>query len=204
MSIIYFNDVFNLYVDRGVMDSPSMFALKGFAQQDLEGDGYDLVGDPAEFHLYEKVYLSNYYRDSVCLNFKHYFLSGQRVGNGFDIVGVNSHVRLITLLKYYLRYKKLAHISEAPIEFYFSEAGKDGAVIIDNMVAIQFKQKSKMGGYIALTLESDFDRSGKFSLLSTGPIRSMMNRYELDKACLKSRRKYQVRAFERLTKFCSS
>ncbi|SEK08670.1 hypothetical protein [Achromobacter sp. NFACC18-2] len=204
MPIINFGDIFNSYVDHGVIDKASIFALNGFSKNDLQGDGYDMVGNPSEFHLYEKEYISNYCGNAVYLNFKHYFFAEQSVGNGFDVGGVRSGVRLVTLLRRYLRYKNLDRISDAPIELYFSEDKRNGAAIINDAVVIQFKQKGARGGYIVLTLESDIDRSGKFSLLSTRSIRSMMTRLELNAGGMKYRRKCKARAFERLMNFCSS
>lgn len=202
MPIINFGEIFYNYVDNGVIDDASIFALNSFSKSDLEGGGFDLVGNPSEFHLYEKEYLLSYCRRVVYINFKHYFVSEQRIGNGFDIARGRSGIRLITLLRHYIRHKNLRRVSDASIEFYFSGDRKYGAAIINGVLVVQFEQKSERSGYVLLTLESDVDRSGKFSQLSTGSIRSMMNRCELNVGSQNFRKKYKTGAFGRLMKFC--
>lgn len=72
--------------------------------------GYDLVGSVSNFHLYERWCSVSCDGKWVCVNVKNYFFCGERLGLGFETVGV----RLVSLLKYYRDLK-----GDKGFEFYF-------------------------------------------------------------------------------------
>ncbi|WP_157657969.1 hypothetical protein [Burkholderia ubonensis] len=198
MSTISLIELFDLFVSDGVIEKPSLFGLTDFSPTKFEAAGYELVGDSSDFHFYEKVHVANYRGRIVDIIFKSYFLSGREVGNG---IGVGPGVRLISLLRHYKDVKGLAHISDGNVKFYFSDGRREGAAIFDDSIVVRFVKKTRHGGYLVRTIESDFDRTESFKNIATGSVKSSMDFCDL----IATRGEYLGRgkcsAFDRLTKF---
>lgn len=165
--------LFDLFLNQALDDSPDVFRLKGWRVSDLVMGGYDLVGSVSDFHLYERWYSVNYGGKWVYVNVKNYFFCGERLGLGFETVGV----RLVSLLKHYRDLK-----GDKGFEFYFfNDDLNDGAVILQGGKVLRFSQSSKRGGYNVVTLEGDFCSTDRFSDISTGMVRTTMEFYPAEK-----------------------
>lgn len=164
--------LFDLFLNHAVDDSPEVFGLKGWGVSDVVMGDYDLVGSVSDFHFYERWYSVNYGNKWVDVNVKNYFFCDERLGVGFETVGI----RLVPLLKYY---RRLRWGNDFEI-YFFDKDLKDGAVILQGGKVLRFSRKSKRGGYRVGALESDFCSADRFSDVSTGMVRATMNFYSAE------------------------
>lgn len=165
--------LFELFLSEALDDAPDVLRLKGWGVSDLLMGGYDLAGSISDFHLYERWSSVSYGGKWVDINVKNYFFCDERLGLGFETVGV----RLVRLLKYY-RGLKWGN----GFEFYFFDDDlKDGAVILQGGKVLRFSRRSKRGAYRVVTLESDFCSADRFSDISTGMVRATMEFYSAEK-----------------------
>lgn len=164
--------LFELFLSEALDDSPDVFRLKGWGVSDLVMGGYDLTGFVSDFHMYERWNSINHGGKWVDINVKNYFFCDERLGLGFETVGV----RLVSLLKYH-RSLKWGNGFEL---YFFDDDLKDGAVILQGGKVLRFSRRSKRGSYRVVTLESDFF-STRFSDLSTGMVRATMEFYSAEK-----------------------
>ncbi|WP_155628697.1 hypothetical protein [Burkholderia stagnalis] len=197
-STISLIELFDLFMSTGVIEKPSLFGLTDFSPANLEAAGYELVGDPLDFHLYEKLHVASYRGRIVDIVFKSYFLSGREIGNG---IGVGPGIRLISFLKDYRNFKKLVHISDGSIKFYFSGNRKEGAVIFDDSMVVRFGKRTRHGGYLIRTLESDFDRTDGVKNIATSSVKCSMNFCDLIAMKEGHWGRGECSAFNRLVKF---
>lgn len=136
----------------------TIFGLRNFSETELLSCGFELVGDPHDFRLFEKVYEVPYFRQKVTVVLKQYFFGAERLGCGLSIVG---RARLTTILRRLLSKKHSADESGELMNFYFSEDKREGAIIIVSGFVIRFDQWSTRNSYKVSTLECDF-RDGRF------------------------------------------
>ncbi|AIO36810.1 hypothetical protein DM39_5902 [Burkholderia cenocepacia] len=198
ISTISLIELFDSFVSDGVIEKPRLFGLTDFSPASFDAAGYELVGDSSDFHFYEKAHVARYRGRAVDIIFKSYFLSGREIGNG---IGVGPGVRLISLLRHYKAMRGLAHISDGGVKFYFSNDRRDGAVIFDDSLVVRFVKKTRHGGYLVRTIESDFDRTGNFKRIATGSVKSSMDFCNLFEAKGEFFGRGKCSAFDRLAKF---
>ncbi|WP_263059774.1 hypothetical protein U1R68_02585 [Pectobacterium colocasium] len=95
------NTFFNLfitYLKASTIRHPDIFGLKDFSPTELLSQGYELVGDPKDFHCYEKDYVVGYHNKKLSVVFKRYFYLDENAGSGLSI---GRGASLISLLKCY-------------------------------------------------------------------------------------------------------
>jgi hypothetical protein len=180
---------------------PNIFGLPDSSQDSLEIAGYELIGDPSDFHFYQKEYITNFRGRCVYIILKRYFISKDEVGDGVEI---GPGVRLITLLKHYKKINHLTHISTASIKFYFLKDKTEGAIIFNDLIVVRFTQKNYRSGYTIVTLESDLDATGKLKNIATSQIKRSMDNWNFQ-ASSRSTSKFisKSAAFNRLVKYLS-
>ncbi|CAJ0806869.1 hypothetical protein LMG19083_04480 [Ralstonia psammae] len=198
ISTISLIELFDLFVSRGVIEKPNLFGLIDFSPTSMKAAGYELVGDPSDFHFYEKSHATNYRGRAVDIIFKSYFLSKFEVGNG---IRIGPGVRLISFLRHYKQLKKLTHISNGNIKFYFSDNRMDGAAIFDESIVVRFSKKTRHGSYLIQTLESDFDKTGNIKNIATGQVKFSMTYCDMLAVRDRHWERGKCTAFDRLTKF---
>ncbi|KML65045.1 hypothetical protein [Pectobacterium peruviense] len=195
---ISFFTLFAMYLKESTIRDPTILGLKDFSPIELISQGYELVGEPADFHFYEKDYVVGHHNKKLNIVFKHYFYLDENAGNGLS---VGRGASLISLLQGYKAFC-LADGSIEPI-FYFSDDKKDGAVILGHSVVVRFSQSSKRGQYSVVTIESDFSESAQFQMTSTNAVKKTMHAYDATLPLSKSKRRKKSSAFCRLAKFLS-
>ncbi|WP_225085899.1 hypothetical protein [Pectobacterium colocasium] len=197
---ISFFTLFIRYLKTSTIQHPDIFGLKDFSPIELISQGYELVGDPTDFHFYEKDYVVGYHNKTLNIVFKRYFYLDENAGSGFSI---GRGARLISLLKCYKAVCLADGMAEPVFDFYFSEDKKEGAVIIGNAVVIRFTQWSTKGQYSIVTIESDFSESALFSQVSTNAVKSTLHACDYRLLLSKSAYKSELRALSRLANFLS-
>ena len=102
MLAVSFFDIFFLFMKDATIRQPELFGLKDFSPSELTAKEYELVGEVADFHFYEKEYSVIHHDRPLSIVFKRCFCQENQVGSGFS-VGLGA--RLTSLLK---QYKSLA------------------------------------------------------------------------------------------------
>ncbi|GKW43639.1 hypothetical protein LOZ86_03655 [Pectobacterium parvum] len=197
---ISFFTLFIRYLKASTVQHPDIFGLKDFSPTELVSQGYELVGDPTDFHFYEKDYVVGYHNKKLNIVFKRYFYLDENAGNGFSI---GRGASLISLLRCYKAVCLADGIAEPVFDFYFSEDKKEGAVIVGDSVVIRFNQWSTKGQYSIVTIESDFSESALFSQVSTNAVKSTLRAYDYRLLLSKSASRSELNALSRLAKFLS-
>ncbi|MCL6351474.1 hypothetical protein [Pectobacterium polaris] len=197
---ISFFTLFIRYLKASTVRHPDIFGLKDFSPTELVSQGYELVGDPTDFHFYEKDYVVGYHNKKLNIVFKRYFYLDENAGSGFSIGRGTS---LISLLKCYKAVCLADGIAEPVFDFYFSEDKKEGAVIVGDSVVVRFNQWSTKGQYSIVTIESDFSESELFSQVSTNAVKSTLHAYDYRLLLSKPASRREPNAFSRLAKFLS-
>ena len=189
-----------MYLKESTIRHPGIFGLKDFSPTELISQEYELVGEPADFHFYEKDYVVGYHNKKLDIVFKHYFYLDENAGSGFS---VGKGASLISLLQYYKAVCLADGITEPVFDFYFSEDKKEGAVIVGDSAVVRFNQWSAKGQYSIVTIESDFSESAQFQMPSTNAVKKTMQAYGTTLPLSKSKRRKKSRAFCELAKFLS-
>ncbi|MEQ9885042.1 hypothetical protein [Pectobacterium zantedeschiae] len=197
---ISFFTLFAVYLKESTIRHPDILGIKDFSPIELVSQGYELVGEPADFHFYEKDYVVGHHNKKLNIVFKHYFYLGENAGNGLSVGGGAS---LISLLQGYKAVCLLDGIIEPTLDFYFSDDKKDGAVILEHSIVVRFSQSSQRGQYSVVTIESDFSESTQFQMASTNAVKKTMHAYDSTLPLSKSMLRKKSRAFCRLAKFLS-
>ncbi|MEI7088307.1 hypothetical protein WCU61_19775 [Pectobacterium versatile] len=197
LKISFFN-LFIMYLKESTIRHPDIFGLNDFSPIELLSQGYELVGDPTDFHCYEKDYVVGHHNKKLDIVFKRYFYLNENAGSGLSI---GRGASLISLLKCYKVFCLAEGIAEPIFDFYFSEDKKEGAVIIGNSVVVRFNQWSTKGQYSIVTVESDFSESALFRKVSTNAVKNTLHacdpRLLLSKTILRGK----PNAFFRLVNF---
>ncbi|WP_174867161.1 hypothetical protein [Pectobacterium polaris] len=197
---ISFFTLFIRYLKASTVRHPDIFGLKDFSPTELVSQGYELVGDPTDFHFYEKDYVVGYHNKKLNIVFKRYFYLDENAGSGFSI---GRGASLISLLKCYKAVCLADGIAEPVFDFYFSEDKKEGAVILRDSVVVRFNQWSTKGQYSIVTIESDFSESALFSNVSTNAVKSTLYAYDYHLLLSKPTSRREPNAFNRLANFLS-
>ncbi|MCL6361618.1 hypothetical protein EXT49_16490 [Pectobacterium polaris] len=198
---ISFFTLFIRYLKTSTIRHPDIFGLKDFSPTELVSQGYELVGDPTDFHFYEKDYVVGYHNKKLNIVFKRYFYLDENAGSGFSI---GRGASLISLLKRY-RAACLADGMTGPVfDFYFSEDKKEGAVILRDSVVVRFNQWSTKGQYSIVTIESDFSESALYSNVSTNAVKNTLYAYDYRLLLSKLASRREPNAFSRLANFLSA
>ncbi|MBN3215112.1 hypothetical protein [Pectobacterium polaris] len=198
---ISFFSLFIRYLKASTVRHPDIFGLKDFSPTELVSQGYELVGDPTDFHFYEKDYVVGYHNKKLNIVFKRYFYLDENAGSGFSI---GRGASLISLLKCYKAVCLADGIAEPVFDFYFSEDKKEGAVILRDSVVVRFNQWSTKGQYLIVTIESDFSESALFSQVSTNAVKSTLYAYDYRLLLSKLASRREPNAFSRLANFLSA
>ncbi|MEQ9913880.1 hypothetical protein [Pectobacterium polaris] len=198
---ISFFTLFIRYLKTSTIRHPDIFGLKDFSPTELVSQGYELVGDPTDFHFYEKDYVVGYHNKKLNIVFKRYFYLDENAGSGFSI---GRGASLISLLKCYKAVCLADGIAEPVFDFYFSEDKKEGAVILRDSVVVRFNQWSTKGQYLIVTIESDFSESALFSQVSTNAVKSTLYAYDYRLLLSKPTSRREPNAFNRLANFLSA
>ncbi|RUS01385.1 hypothetical protein [Pectobacterium polaris] len=197
---ISFFTLFIRYLKASIIRHPDIFGLKDFSPTELVSQGYELVGDPTDFHFYEKDYVVGYHNKKLNIVFKRYFYLDENAGSGFSI---GRGASLISLLKCYKAVCLADGIAEPVFDFYFSEDKKEGAVILRDSVVVRFNQWSTKGQYLIVTIESDFSESELFSQVSTNAVKSTLYAYDYRLLLSKPTSRSEINALSRLAKCLS-
>ncbi|MGI8489365.1 hypothetical protein QWJ20_12645 [Pectobacterium sp. S5] len=198
---ISFFSLFIRYLKASTVRHPDIFGLKDFSPTELVSQGYELVGDPTDFHFYEKDYVVGYHNKKLNIVFKRYFYLDENAGSGFSI---GRGASLISLLKCYKAVCLADGIAEPAFDFYFSEDKKEGAMILRDSVVVRFNQWSTKGQYSIVTIESDFSESALFSQVSTNAVKSTLHAYDYHLLLSKPASRREPNAFSRLANFLSA
>ncbi|MCU1793942.1 hypothetical protein [Pectobacterium polaris] len=198
---ISFFTLFIRYLKASTVRHPDIFGLKDFSPTELVSQGYELVGDPTDFHFYEKDYVVGYHNKKLNIVFKRYFYLDENAGSGFSI---GRGASLISLLKCYKAVCLADGIAEPVFDFYFSEDKKEGAVILRDSVVVRFNQWSTKGQYSIVTIESDFSESALYSNVSTNAVKSTLYAYDYRLLLSKPALRGKPNAFNRLANFLSA
>ncbi|MBW8354177.1 MAG: hypothetical protein K0M54_10105 [Pseudomonas sp.] len=188
-----FFQLLDLHLSNLTLEHPCRFGLLAFSPAEFAAKGYELIGEPTDFHFYEKSHLTDYHQRTLEVIFKCYFFGQQRIDSGFNLV---CGVRLTTLLKYLKGWTKPGH----SLAFYFSHDKKEGAVILDDRHVMRFNQWSARGAYLIATLESDFDSSNPSGRMATESVKKTFEHYSLALILRDTRNTKQPAAFRRLAR----
>lgn len=189
-----------MYLKESTIRHPTILGLKDFSPIELISQGYELVGEPADFHFYEKDYVVGHHNKKLNIVFKHYFYLNENAGNGLS---VGRGASLISLLQGYKAVCLVDGTIEPIFDFYFSDDKKDGAVILGHSIVVRFSQSSKRGQYSVVTIESDFSESAPFQMTSTNAVKKTMRAYDATLPLSKSKLRKKPSAFFGLAKFLS-
>ncbi|WP_347900792.1 hypothetical protein [Pseudomonas purpurea] len=186
--------LFDLHLKEKTINHPDLFGLKDFSPSELMANDYELVGDPSDFHLYEKTYTARYNHRVLHIVFKRYFCSDRDKGSGISIA---PGVRLTSLLRRYTRSQGINPTTPLSLEFYFSEDKKEGALILDDSNVIRFNQLDNRGSYMAATLESDHDGVK----ITTHSVRTTMDHFTFESMREALRKRDVSTALHRLAEY---
>ncbi|AVD82343.1 hypothetical protein C4Q28_09270 [Pseudomonas sp. SWI6] len=123
---------------------PKIFALPSFSAADLKSEGFDMIGDCDDFHLYEKSFLAIHFKRSVDVTLKRYFFNEKESGCG---ISLSPGVRLAPLLK-------RLFLQDVSLECYFFENMLDGALVLDCCSVMRFSINRAGTAYEVRELES--------------------------------------------------
>ncbi|KTC34845.1 hypothetical protein AO265_20465 [Pseudomonas sp. ABAC61] len=184
-----------LHLQDSTLKHPSLFGLERFSAAELAANGYERVGEPQGFHLYEKNCTPRHHQRTLDVLFKCYFLDCQLVGTGLRLA---PGARLTTMLKYRKRLAARENTPPSQLAFYFSDDKKDGAVILDDRHVMRFNQWSPQGAYLMTTLESDFDPSNPLGRAATEAVKMTLEHHRLESMLGETRNPRHPTAFRRL------
>lgn len=188
-----FFQLLDLHLSNLTLEHPCRFGLLAFSPAEFAAKGYELIGEPTDFHFYEKSHLTDYHQRTLEVIFKCYFFGQQRIDSGFNLV---CGVRLTTLLKYLKGWTEPGH----SLAFYFSHDKKEGAVILDDRHVMRFNQWSAKGAYLIATLESDFDSSNSLGRMATEAVKKTFEHHSLEWMPGEARNLRHPAAFRRLAR----
>ncbi|WP_177431235.1 MULTISPECIES: hypothetical protein [unclassified Pseudomonas] len=188
-----FFQLLDLHLSNLTLEHPRRFGLLAFSPAEFTAKGYELIGEPTDFHFYEKSHSTGYHQRTLEVVFKCYFYRQQQVGSGFNLI---RGVRLTTLLKYL---KGSSGAGHSPA-FYFSHDKTEGAVILDDRQVLRFNQWSAKGAYLIVTLESDFDSSNPLSRMATEAVKKTFEHHSLESMRKEARNLRSPAAFRRLAR----
>ncbi|WMN15774.1 hypothetical protein QL104_20705 [Pseudomonas piscis] len=186
-----------LHLQDATLKHSSLFGLERFSAAELAAKGYERVGDPRDFHLYEKNCATRNHQRTLEVGFKCYFRDRQLVGSGFSL---SPGARLTSMLKYRKRLAARDNIPPSQLAFYFSGDKKEGAVILDDRHVMRFNQWSHQGAYLIATLESDLDLSNPLGRTSTKAVKMTLEHHSLESMRDGARNPRYPAAFRQLAK----
>jgi hypothetical protein len=192
---ITFFELFEQHLHDSTLEHPPLFGLEAFSADELAAKGYELIGDPTDFHFYEKSHATAYHRQAQEVILKCYFFNQQRLGSGFSIV---RGVRLASLLRHCKRLEQQGKGTRPNLAWYFSDDKKEGAVILNDRHVMRFNQWSHKGAYQVATLESDFDSSNPLGQAATRSVKHTFEHHSLASMRKEARNARQPGAFRRL------
>jgi hypothetical protein len=171
-------EIFILLSRDATLSQPRLFGLTSFSPDELISNDFERVGEGDDYHFFEKLYCISHRNRDVAVVFKLYFYRCQQVGSGFDVL---KGVRLTSLLTSHMRFdQRQPDMQPRPLELYFSQDRKEGAVILQDSIVVRFSHSKKREGYQVDTLESDSDKSGTLNKVATNTIRHTMYLYDLE------------------------
>lgn len=192
---ITFFELFEQHLNDSTLEHSSSFGLETFSADELAAKGYELIGDPADFHFFEKSHATLYHRRAQEVILKCYFFNQQRLGSGFSIV---RGVRLGSLLRHCKLLEQQGNGIRPNLAWYFSDDKKEGAVILNDRHVMRFNQWSYKGAYQVATLESDFDSSNPLGQAATRSVKHAFAHHSLESMRQEARNARQPGAFLRL------
>lgn len=195
MSSISFCELVCLHLQDSTLKHSRLFGLESFSAAELAAKGYERVGEPQEFHQYEKICTTRYHQRTLEVLFKCYFLDRQRVGSGFSLA---PGARLTSVLKYRKRLAAQQNLPPSQLAFHFSDDKQEGAVILDDRHVMRFNQWSRQGAYLLATLESDFNLENPLGRAATGSVKYTLEHHSLESMLAEARNPRHPAAFRRL------
>lgn len=192
---ITFFELFEQHLNDSTLEHSPLFGLEAFSADELAAKGYERIGDPTDFHFYEKSHATVYQRRAQEVILKCYFFKQQRLGSGFSIV---RGVRLASLLRHCKRLEQQGHGLRPSLAWYFSDDKKEGAVILNDRHVMRFNQWSNKGAYQVATLESDFDSSNPLGKAATRSVKHTLEHHSLESMREEPRNGKHPGAFRRL------
>ncbi len=192
---ITFFKLFEQHLNDSTLEHSPLFGLEVLSADELAAKGYELIGDPVDFHFYEKSHTTVYHRRAQEVILKYYFFNQQRLGSGFSIV---RGVRLGSLLRHCKRLEQQGNGIHLNLAWYFSDDKKEGAVILNDRHVMRFNQWSHKGAYQVATLESDFNSSNPLGQAATRSVKHTFEHHSLESMRKEARKARQPGAFRKL------
>lgn len=179
---------------QGAFDAdPGFLRFAGLSPTQLLAQGFDRVGEPQDFHFYEKPDVVTCKGRELGVVLKVYFDGGRSLGPG---LGLGKGQRLASLLACYQRLRGLEQLSQGAVAFYFvDEERREGAVIIEGSTVIRFSQWDRRSGYRVTSLEGPFPEAGAYQDLATFMVKRTLQPLALESV---SSRRTGNPAFDRL------
>lgn len=173
-----FESLFAGLLQGGFDADPGLLKLAALNPTQLLARGFDRVGEPLAFHLYEKPAVLTHKGRELSVLLKVYFDAGHRLGPGLEL---GKGLRLTSLLACYLRLRGLEQASQGALEFYFvDDERREGAVIIEGSTVVRFSQWDRRAGYRVTTLERDFPEAGPYQDLATSMVKRTLHPLTLE------------------------
>ena len=164
---------------QGAFDAgPGLLKLAALSPAQLLAQGFDRVGEPLEFHLYEKPAVLTRKGRELGVLLKVYFDAERRLGPGVEL---GKGLRLTSLLACYLRLRGLEQPNQGALAFYFvDDERREGAVIIEGSTVVRFSQRDRRAGYRVATLERNFPEAGPCQDLATSMVKRTLHPLALE------------------------
>ena len=151
------------FLKAGQITRAATLGLPDFAADTLAKAGFDLIGESADFHFWERAYWVAHGQRRVQLGYKRYFQACRDLGDGFDFA---PGIRLTTVIRRCLLGRAL--------QVYFWDDWREGAVVVDENFVIRFNLECLRGAYQVRTLEYDLPSFGVNGRVSTNGVRATM------------------------------
>ncbi|KAF0865729.1 hypothetical protein [Pseudomonas sp. LD120] len=194
---VTFFELFHLYLKNSTLTNPHLFGLQSFSPEALAAAGHERIGEPCDFHFYEKSYSTSYQRRTLEVLFKCYCFNQQTLGSGF---GLAPGARLSTLLRYQKRLAQQDDSLASNLDFYFSDDKQEGAMILNDRYVMRFNQWSRKGAYMVSTLESDFNPATPLANVATDSVKKTFEHHSLALILCEARNRKQPAAFRKLAR----
>ena len=178
---IYFYEIIDVLLQSNGDDPGRLIRGEDGDKSQLGDQGYDVVGEIHDFHLYEKYMHVNHGNREINSLYKLYYLGETYVGSSVDF---GPGVRLMALLKRIWDGVQLSLLRD-DVHLYFSDDKKDGAIVLGQYSVIRFGRRNVRSGYAVVGV--DYASVGNEKLI-TGSIGAAMDM--LDERPLGSLRKY--------------
>lgn len=147
------------YLSNGFAEkSMAWFGISEFSSAVLSDSEYEFSGDDA-FGCWSVQMLMSCKNNPIYLIGKIYVSDGDFVNNGFS---VRSNIRLSSIIKTYLSYVRGVGQKEPVIRIFLNDEASEGAVLINNMVVLQFLCKDVRSEYCISTIETDWSSVEKW------------------------------------------